>query len=84
MITVLYVKNIGKGPAFEIHFDLPGDSTASMDIKCLMPAEKCRITRLPGIEHEVTGIVYKDVNGRKIKQKPILDLVSKARMGLCT
>lgn len=79
---VLYVTNIGKGPAFEIHFDLDNiGSPFSQYIDCLMPKEKCRVTMLPGFQYKVTGLVYKDINGRKIKKKLILDLVSKGRIG---
>jgi hypothetical protein len=79
---VLYVTNIGKGPAFEIHFDLEDlGSPFAMYIDCLMPKEKRRITKLPEIQYKVTGLVYKDINGRKIKKKLILDLVSKGRIG---
>jgi len=69
--VVLYVRNIGKGPAFDIRFRLPDLDLTTVYYGCLEVQGENKITVLPGFEYEVTGIVYKDMNGRKIKQKPV-------------
>lgn len=67
---VLYIKNIGKGSAFDINFQI--DNNPHLPIPELEPQQELQIDSItPNEIVLITKIIYKDINELSMTQKPI-------------